>query len=196
MVPIALTVTSKKIFQRAFGRVDRFDLHSSTFAGNALACSVAMQTLEILQRENLMQNSAERGEQLLQGLRANLSSHPFIKEIRGQGLFVAIEFADAMPALVNHLLARAIKIDFNQIYGQWIALKLLETGIVCQPAASAWNVLKLMPPLTITEYDTQWAIEHIAQVLNEYQSASKVSKETTARMLRRTPRRREDKVDA
>jgi len=185
LMPIAAAVTSEKWFNKAFSRLDRFDLHSSTFAGNSLACFIAEECIKILQNEDLASNSQQRGEQLLNGLKQNLDSHPFVASIRGRGLYVAIEFGNTLNGAVNWMLARSLKLDFHQIYGQWIALKLLEAGIICQPAAASWNVIKFMPPLSIGESDINSAIATITRVINAYDSSARVIKESGLRMLGR-----------
>src|SRR5215813_4977946 len=91
MTPISVAVTSLEMHKRAYGTRDRFDLHSPTSAGNALACAVAMETLQIITDEHLVKNSAARGAQLLMGLRAKLAGHPLVSDIRGRGLLVGIE---------------------------------------------------------------------------------------------------------
>lgn len=183
MTPIALTVTSETWFNKAFGRLDRFDLHSSTFAGNSMACHVADCCLQVLQREPLLENAKQRGRQLIDGLNEKLSGHPFVKTVRGRGLYVAIEFGNGLGGVINWFMARSLKLDFNQIYGQWIALKLLEAGIICQPAANRWNVLKLMPPLSIGPEEIDSAIDIIGRVVNRYDKAATVIKESTLRMM-------------
>jgi len=185
MTPIAVTVTSKSWFDKAFGRVDRFDLHSSTFAGNAMACHVADNCLQIFQREPLLENSKIRGEQLLRGLQDGLANHPFVKSIRGRGLYIAIEFSNGISGVINWFMAQSLKLQFSEMYGQWIALRLLEAGIICQPAASSWNVIKLMPPLSIGEKEVEWATSTICNVVNSYDSGSKVIKESSIRLLKK-----------
>src|SRR5262245_39847690 len=61
LVPVAATVTSRDLFERGYGGVEKFDLGGSTFAGNALSCAAALATLEILDRHRLAENAAARG---------------------------------------------------------------------------------------------------------------------------------------
>jgi len=183
MLPIAVTITSAQWFSKAFGRPDRFDLHSSTFAGNSMACYVAETCLQLFEREPLLDNSKQRGEQFVKGLSEKLANHPFVKSVRGRGLYVAIEFGGGLTGMINWFMARTLKLNFNQIYGQWIALKLLEAGIICQPAAACWSVLKFMPPLSIGADDIALAIDTITKVINRYDNAGSVIKESSLRMM-------------
>ena len=91
MIPISATLTTPEIQQKAFGTMEKFDLHGSTFSGNAFACRTAMATLALLQEEGLVEQSRVKGERLLGALRARLGGHPLVREIRGRGLFVGLE---------------------------------------------------------------------------------------------------------
>ena len=71
--------------------MEKFDLHGSTFSGNAFACRTAMATLAILQEEGLVEASRVKGERLLGSLRERLAGHPLVRDVRGRGLFVGIE---------------------------------------------------------------------------------------------------------
>lgn len=189
IAPIAVTVTSQTIYNKAFSGLDRFDLHSSTFAGNTLACTVAHRTLQLLQQQTLIRNSRERGEQLLAGLRKVLANHPLIIDIRGRGLYVAIEFGPTETGILNKLVPSLISLTSEKVYGHWIALKLLEAGIICQPAANHWNVLKLMPPLSISAEDIENAIVTIADVVNDYTNISKLIKDVSLRLVKPNKRK-------
>jgi putrescine aminotransferase len=56
----------------------------------------------------------------------------------------------------------------KRVFGQWLALRLLERGVLAQPASQQWNVLKLSPPLTVTEEEIDRVVATIADVLAEY----------------------------
>src|SRR5439155_26117298 len=70
-------------------------------------------------------------------------------------------------ARVTAPLGRAVA---RNVFGQWLALRLLERGIVCQPAALRWDVLKLEPPLTVRAPEIESMIQEVGAVLDEYRS--------------------------
>jgi putrescine aminotransferase len=183
LTPISVAVTTQELHRRAYGAKDRFDLHSSTFAGNAFACAVALESLRIIADEHLVENSAARGEQLLNGLRAKLSGHPLIVDVRGRGLLIGIEIGPTDTGLVNRLAPGLVSTLSEKVIGQWLALKLLERGVICQPSAHAWNVLRIAPPLTIQPAEVEYAVAAIAAVLNDYRSLPKLLGEISARVL-------------
>jgi putrescine aminotransferase len=76
----------------------------------------------------------------------------------------------------------AMKPANSMLFGQWLSIRLLEKGIVIQPSAHEWNVLKIEPPLTIREKEIDLAIRTIASVFDEYHSGGQIIKDATVRM--------------
>jgi len=184
IAPTAATVTRADLHQQAYGAMQRFDLHGSTFAGNALACVAALETLAILDDEKLAQNSATRGEQLLDGLRRRLAGHPLVRDIRGCGLLVGIELGIADSRLLARVVPDQLRETFAGILGQWFAMQLLERQILCQPAAHRWNVVKLEPPLTVQAVHIDRVVEAVADVLDSGRDVARLVRDITARLGR------------
>ena len=160
----------------------RFDLHGSTFAGNAFACVAALETLAILDEEGLAANSAARGTQLLEGLRRRLAGHALVRDVRGRGLLVGIALGFADSGAVSRLAPERLKEAATGVFGQWLALKLLERRIVCQPATHQWNVLKLEPPLTVQAPDVEQVVGAVGEVLEEYREVGPLVRDITKRV--------------
>lgn len=116
--------------------------HGSTFGGNPLACAVAMEALDILVDEKLIENSAELGEYFINRLKTINSS--VITEIRGKGLFLAIEL---------NIKARSY------------CEKLMEEGILAKETHA--NIIRVAPPLIITKEQIDNAFEIFKKVLED-----------------------------
>ncbi len=174
---IGVALTSRELHKKAYGSMDRFDWHSSTFGGNSFACVAAMETLRILHDEDLAANAAARGEQLIAGLRQKLGGHPFVREIRGRGLLVGIEIGPLDSGWLKRLAAR-------KLFGHWVSLKLLERGIVCQPAALRWDVLKVEPPLTIAAEQVDFFVDAVASIFDEYRDLPALLGDAAKRLAR------------
>ncbi|MFP7494477.1 ornithine--oxo-acid transaminase [Terribacillus saccharophilus] len=114
--------------------------HGSTFGGNPLACAVSIAALDVLQEEDLAEKSQRLGTYLLEELK-KLSS-PKIKDIRGRGLFIGIELNEAARPYCE---------------------KLKELGVLCKETHE--TVIRIAPPLVITEDELAWALERLKQVL-------------------------------
>ncbi|HEX6099934.1 MAG TPA: aminotransferase class III-fold pyridoxal phosphate-dependent enzyme [Thermoanaerobaculia bacterium] len=152
IAPIGITLTTRRLQRKAFGSMRTFDLHGSTFAGNAFACAAAGETLRILDDEQLVARSRDHGTEWLTALRLRLDGHPLVAGVRGRGLLLAVELR--APGVA----------------GQWLALALLERGLIVQPASQAWHVLRLEPPLTISRDELAHATDVIADVFDANRS--------------------------
>lgn len=117
--------------------------HGSTFGGNPLAATVALEALNILFDENLIQRSAELGDYLHQSLLKIAS--PLIKEIRGKGLFIGVE------------------LDGRYAKGRDIVLQLLEQGLLSYETHD--TVIRLAPPLVISKPQLDEALSILKKVL-------------------------------
>jgi ornithine--oxo-acid transaminase len=114
--------------------------HGSTFGGNPMACAVARASLKVIVEERLADRSAELGTLFLNRLKQINSPH--IREIRGRGLWIAIELnGPARP----------------------ICEALMREGILCKETHD--NVIRFAPPLIIEKADLLWAADKIQQVL-------------------------------
>ena len=119
--------------------------HGSTFGGNPLACAVARAALRVLVEEGMVENAAEMGAYFKAGLRE--IDNPLIKEIRGKGLMIGVEF---------HHEAGGVR-----PYCQW----LKERGILAKDTHE--HTIRFAPPLVITRDQVDWALERITAVLGE-----------------------------
>jgi putrescine aminotransferase len=184
VAPIGVTLTSREIHERVFSSVDRFGLHATTFGANTFSCTAALETLSILHDEGLIANSAARGEELVSGLRERLAGHPLVRSIRGRGLLVSIELGPTEAGLLNRVAPFLVRALARSVFGQWAAVKLLERGIICQPATQHWNVLKLEPPLTLKSSEVKTIVDTTAEVLAEYDGVTKLVNDVTGRLGR------------
>ena len=156
IAPVAMTLTTRQVQKKAYGSMRRFDLHGSTFAGNAFACAAALETLGIVADERLVERSRDLGAEMLTALRDRLRDHPLVADVRGRGLLIAVQLRGPV--------ARAVA-------GQWLALALLEAGLIVQPASQAWDVIRIEPPLTIGRAEIAHAVETIGRVFAQYQAS-------------------------
>lgn len=119
--------------------------HGSTFGGNPLACAVARAALKVLVEEGMIDNARAQGDYLLEGLRSLY--HPRIKEVRGRGLMLAIEFDAAGEG------ARA--------YSE----ALMHAGVLCKETHT--HTLRLAPPLVIDRAEVDWLLETVTEVVEK-----------------------------
>jgi putrescine aminotransferase len=169
LLPVSAILTRRDLVEKAYGSMTTFDLHGSTYAGYALGCRVALAVLQAVDAERLAWVEA-RGSELRDGLRARLAGHPFVRDVRGAGLLVGLELGPTGAKLLDKIAPALTEVVAKQVFGQWLAIRLLERGFLCQPASQEWNVLKLTPPLDVAAADVGDMVDAVVAVLGEYES--------------------------
>lgn len=155
-VPVGAVLTRKAIFDKIFDRMDRAVVHGSTFAKNDLAMAAGIATLEVLKSEKLIENAARQGERLMANLDAMIPKYELLKNVRGKGLMIGIEFGPPKSLALRaswNLLESASKGLFCQL----ITIPLFKDHkILTQVAGHASHTIKLLSPLTVTDEDCAW----------------------------------------
>ena len=118
--------------------------HGSTFGGNPLACAIAIEALNIIVDEGLIENAAELGEYYQERLVE--ISNPHVKEVRGRGLLIGIELKESAGG------------------ARRFGAALKDRGILVKDAHE--NVLRFAPPLIIDRETLDSTIMPITEVLN------------------------------
>lgn len=116
------------------------EMLGTTFGGNYLACAAGLAVLEVIEKENLMENAQKMGEYLME----QLQNIPNIKEIRGMGLMVAIELFEPCAAVRKRLLD--------------------EFGIFTGTASNK-NTLRILPPLAVTKRELDELLKALKIIL-------------------------------
>jgi acetylornithine/succinyldiaminopimelate/putrescine aminotransferase len=163
LVPLGAMLTRRDLWMKAYGSVQSFALHTSTFGGGSLACAAGLATLRVLREENLCSRAQARGRQLSEGLR-ELSRHcGLVRGVRGRGLMLGLEFHPMPPTMVAHFkgmgpsaattfLVPNLEDLIHSIPGMYAMQILLNAhGIYTQVTRSNPRVLRVQPPLTISE---------------------------------------------
>jgi ornithine--oxo-acid transaminase len=151
-VPVGALLMSDAVYEGVFDSLEHAFSHGSTFAPNDLACAAGLATLRELDDRDLTGNAARLGELLLERTRP-LLERAVVKDVRGKGLIWAIEFGDPGGSPTWKMLERVQP----GIFAQLIVVPLFsEHRILSQVAGHNVNIVKGLPPLTITEDDVNW----------------------------------------
>jgi acetylornithine/N-succinyldiaminopimelate aminotransferase len=141
-----------------FANVLSAGAHASTFGGTPLACAVALKVFDVINRENLAENARRIGDFLLGELRELRSKFSkVVREVRGLGLIIGIEFEPKLPALKRDEKTPAIQ----------IVDRLHEKGVLTVPAAN--SVIRLLPALNLSKQEAEEGLRAIEQVVEELQ---------------------------
>ena len=148
-MPVSCFLASKEVMQWLTP-----GSHGSTFGGNPLAAAIGKRSLELLEEENLIENSRVLGDFFKNAL-IDIKSN-VIKEVRGKGLWIGAV------------------IDPNYVSGKDLSKLLLNEGILCKETHE--TVIRFAPPLVITKEEIKWALEIITSVLTEIENKTTISK--------------------
>lgn len=133
--PMGAVIISPK-FEAVYGML------GTTFGGNHLACTAALAVLDVIEHEQLVDNAAKVGAYLMEELKKLQQTDAHIVDVRGEGLMIGIEYDQPIKALRNAL------VHDEHVF----------TG------AASTNILRLLPPLTLSLDEAKLAVEHIKQV--------------------------------
>jgi ornithine--oxo-acid transaminase len=190
-MPVAAMVTRRDIYQRAVGTLERCYVHQSTFGRNRLSMAAGLATLRIIERDGLVEHAARIGTVLLEGLAELRGRHRLIKEVRASGLMIGIELG--MPASrVARLNWRLIHMASEGLFPQLVVIPLHRDHGVITMAAGKNDVIKLLPPLTVSEQEARDFLTALDTVLSDCESGGKnwsVVREIATATLRRRSRR-------
>ena len=130
--------------------------HASTFGGTPLACAIALKVLDIIERDQLAQNADTIGRYLVTELKELQKKFPaIIRDVRGLGLMIGIEFVPDAPAFVGIGKAPALE----------VVSRLHSRGLLTVPALPA--VVRLLPPLNLSREEAAEGLKLIADVVSE-----------------------------
>jgi len=151
-LPLSCVVTRKDLAAKW-----RTGTHGGTFGGNAVACAAGAATLRVIKEESLVENAAERGRQLMAGLRRLQAGFSIIGDVRGLGLMVATEFtAEGQPATTT---AKAV------------VKAAQEAGLLLLTCGTYDNVIRWIPPLVVTHDEIEEALAIFAGALDRIVTA-------------------------
>jgi ornithine--oxo-acid transaminase len=164
-VPVGAVLCRKWIHEKVFSSMNRSVVHSSTFSQGSFAMAAGLAALDVLDRYQLIERADTLGRQLAEGLRALVPRFEFLKEIRARGLMIGIEFGSPRSLGLKTVWALMHRLD-GSLFPQAAIIPLLDKHhIVTQVAGHHIDVVKLLPPLVISEEDVEWFLTAFQDVL-------------------------------
>ena len=154
-VPLSACLVSEKIWRvlvegsasaGAYG-------HGYTYSGHPLAMKAAMVNLDIIERDNLLENVTDKGNKLLAQLKARLKDHEFVGDIRGFGLLAAVEFVKKRSPLTPF--------ELNSRVGARVARKSFENGLIVRPLSES-STIAFSPTFVVTDAQVSEIVEKFA----------------------------------
>ncbi|MDW7740252.1 MAG: putrescine aminotransferase [Bacillota bacterium] len=142
VMPIGAYVSTSEIWQQMMPNPF---LHSTTFGGNPLACAAAIAGIQVIIDEGIVEQAAEKGSYILPKLQRIARKYPALKEARGKGLLIGLEFTDDLT-------------------GYKVARGLFENGILVAGTLNNASTIRIEPALTISIEEIDQVVEMIEKV--------------------------------
>jgi ornithine--oxo-acid transaminase len=165
LVPSGAVLMSNAIHGSVYGSLRRSLIHTSTYSENGLAMRVGLAVLDTLERENCEVHSAVMGAYVRRRLREALADFEMVQEVRGEGLFSGIVFR-APKKLSLRMPFEAFTRIHRAMFGQVLVMRLFrDYGILTQICGNNFLVLKVAPPLTVTQEQIDKFVEAVTHVV-------------------------------
>jgi ornithine--oxo-acid transaminase len=166
-VPVGAVLCKKWIHEKVFSSMQRSVVHSSTFSEGSLAMVAGLATLEVMDREGLVQKAESLGNRLGEGLKSLIPRYEFLKEVRWRGCMVGIEFGPPKSLTLKTAWTIIHKLD-KSLFPQVAIIPLLDKHhILTQVAGHHIDVVKLLPSFVTSEADVQWFLKAFEEVLGQ-----------------------------
>jgi adenosylmethionine-8-amino-7-oxononanoate aminotransferase len=155
--PLGAVLVAPKVADTFLGTEGDKFMHGVTFGGHPSACAAALANIAIIDRENLCERSTTMGDYMMRELHSAIGEHPNIGDIRGQGLFMALE-------LVTDRESRTPLEEPNLM--AWISEQFKLRGLICRADDRLDPVIQLAPPLNIPQEDADQVVAIVADVVH------------------------------
>lgn len=167
LVPSAAVLMSDAIYDSVYDSLNRAIVHTSTYSENGLAMRAGLATLEVMDKERLGERAQELGEYLRTELKEALGGYEMVKEVRGAGLLCGIELR-VPKQIALRLSFEAFKKIHPGMFGQMLVMRLFrEKSILTQVCGNNFMVLKVAPPLVISEPQLDQFVAAIRDVMED-----------------------------
>ncbi len=171
-IPVGATFARNDVFEKVYSTIDRVLVHDSTFGSNAQAMAAGLATLHVMEAEDVVGNAKRVGDLLQSRLAALVDKYEMLSEVRGRGLMIGIEFDKPSSWKLKPAWA-ALQSARKGLFAQTIVHGLFHSHrILTQVSGDHTEVIKLIPPLIITEQEVDRFVDGFVDVMDEAHSGS------------------------
>lgn len=168
-IPVGAVAMTTRVMEAVFNRMDRAVVHGSTFSKNNMAMAAGIAAIDLIDEEKLVENAAKIGGEIVAGLTAMIPRFDFLKQVRGKGLMIAVEFGSP-DNLLRKAAFTGLETANKGLFSQTITIPLFKNHrILSQVAGHGMNVVKFLPPLVVNEKDRDWILSAMEQVIGDTQ---------------------------
>ncbi len=157
LLPLGGYITNDEVWNKAFGTIQTCTLHTTTFNNDTLCSAVGLATIEYMLKNDVLESVKEKGEYLMSKLNEIKDKYPCIKEVRGKGLFVGVEF-QPVDSLAEMMGAPADMAD--ELLGTMMCNELIsEYNILVSYTLNQARVIRVTPPLVVSYEELDYFLQ-------------------------------------
>ncbi|MDN5332268.1 MAG: putrescine aminotransferase [Tepidanaerobacteraceae bacterium] len=169
VMPIGAFIATDEVWEKAYSGMERCLLHTSTFGGNTLACAAGIASINAVKEKRLAERAAELGDYFLNRLKGLKERFGIIREVRGRGLMIGIEFEPPVKGFINRITGGVINKLYEEFTGALVAGELLNKHrIITAYTLNNPNVIRLEPPLIVTKEDIDLVLDALEDIFSRY----------------------------
>lgn len=187
-VPVGAICYRREIYDKVFTDMEHCVVHSNTFGRNIMAMTAGLAAIDVIEKENLVENSARMGTLIMDGVRSMQQRYEMLFEARGLGLMIGIEFGEPSSFRLKAQW-KIVHAMHKSLFSQMIVVPLMKQHrILTQVAGHNVDIIKLLPPLVINETHVGRFLQAFEDVMKECHrfpgSAWKITKDLAAASAR------------
>jgi len=185
IIPIGAYIANEDVWKRGYGTMDRCLLHTSTFGGNTWASAAGISTIEFIAENNLENQALEKGNYIMNKLLKLKHQYPMLKEVRGRGLMIGLEFDTINIPLMNRLITNNTKELVDEYAGGIVASELINNyNIITAYTLNNPNVIRIEPPLTVTYDQLDTLVNALEEILVKNRSITTIALNNTKSLIK------------
>lgn len=128
--------------------------HGTTFGGNPVSCAAALASISVIEEENLIKRAESLGNKMMARLKDISKSNPHLADVRGRGLMIGLEFSDSEGSPSKEWAEKVVK-------------RCLDRNLIVLSCGQAGQVVRLIPPLTLSDSEAEEALEILESAISE-----------------------------
>jgi len=168
VMPVGAFITTEKLWNEAFGGMEKCLLHTSTYSGNAWGMAAGIAAVHAAVDEDLPGQAREKGDYLMKRLEDLASRSQMVKEIRGRGLLIGVEFSPLSGGTLKKLSGGLVNKLGEEYLGAITAGDLLNRHkIITAYTLNNPNVIRLEPPLNVSYEELDRVVEALKETLDK-----------------------------
>lgn len=167
IIPIGAMCVESTLWDDTYGRNKYGTLIGNTFSGNTLAMAVGIKVLEIIKKEELPKRAEYLGKYAMELLTNLKDKYKIIKEVRGKGLMIGIEFCDGKGIMPSHVMQLIMSNIVSELMNKY---NIISGFTINNP-----SVLRVEPPLIVTKEQIEYFVKSLDMVLEKQKRISSMS---------------------